>query len=139
MSKYIYTTIYEEFTGLKPPEPKNHKPRRRRGYGHPYRMRLNMQEDGQPEEILDEADAPEEDLQPHTFMTPSSNRSDIHKPTIYRSPRGRQISTSPSQSRPMQYSPMMSEATHKTEPAPKITYKKRRQYNEASASALLSD
>ena len=44
MSKYIYTTIYEQFTGLKPPEPKDHKPRRRRGYGHPYRMRLNMQE-----------------------------------------------------------------------------------------------
>ena len=45
MSKYIYTTIYEQFTGLKPPEPKDHKSRRRRGFGHPYRMRLNMQED----------------------------------------------------------------------------------------------
>ena len=44
MSKYIYATVYEQFTGLKPPEPKSHKPRRRRGYGHPYRMRLNMQE-----------------------------------------------------------------------------------------------
>ena len=47
MSKYIYATVYEQFTGLKPPEPKSHKPRRRRGYGHPYRMRLNMQEDEQ--------------------------------------------------------------------------------------------
>ncbi len=44
MSKYSYTTVYEEFTGLKPPEPKTTKPRRRRGFGHPYRMRLNMHE-----------------------------------------------------------------------------------------------
>lgn len=47
MSKYAYTTVYEEFTGLKPPEPKTAKVRRKRGYGHPYRMRLNMQEDNQ--------------------------------------------------------------------------------------------
>ena len=44
MSKYIYQTVYEEFTGLKPPEPTDTKQRRKRGYGHPYRMRLNMQE-----------------------------------------------------------------------------------------------
>ena len=43
MSKYMYTTVYEAFTGIKPPEPRKHKPRRKRGYGHPYRMRLNMQ------------------------------------------------------------------------------------------------
>ncbi|OQX36643.1 MAG: hypothetical protein B0D91_08615 [Oceanospirillales bacterium LUC14_002_19_P2] len=43
MSKYMYTTVYEEFTGIKPPEPKEHKPKRKRSYGHPYRMRLNMQ------------------------------------------------------------------------------------------------
>lgn len=51
MSKYIYATVYEQFTGLKPPEPKSHKPRRRRGYGHPYRMRLNMQEEQDTQEI----------------------------------------------------------------------------------------
>ncbi len=45
MSKYLYATVYEEFTGLKPPEPTDNKQRRKRGYGHPYRMRLNMQED----------------------------------------------------------------------------------------------
>ncbi|PJE78794.1 hypothetical protein CI610_02250 [invertebrate metagenome] len=44
MSKYVYTTVYEEFTGLKPPEPKETKPRRKRGYGHPYRMRLNIKD-----------------------------------------------------------------------------------------------
>lgn len=44
MSKYMYTTVYEAFTGIKPPEPRKHKPRRKRGYGHPYRMRLNMQD-----------------------------------------------------------------------------------------------
>lgn len=43
MSKYVYTTVYEAFTGIKPPEPRKHKPRRKRGCGHPYRMRLNMQ------------------------------------------------------------------------------------------------
>ena len=45
MSKYLYATVYEEFTGLKPPEPTDNKQRRKRGYGHPYRMRLNMQEE----------------------------------------------------------------------------------------------
>ena len=54
MSKYSYTTVYEEFTGLKPPEPKTTKPRRRRGFGHPYRMRLNMQEDVQQPEMQSE-------------------------------------------------------------------------------------
>lgn len=54
MSKYIYATVYEQFTGLKPPEPKSHKPRRRRGYGHPYRMRLNMQENEQDTEERNE-------------------------------------------------------------------------------------
>ncbi|MCG8451577.1 MAG: hypothetical protein MI717_00165 [Spirochaetales bacterium] len=44
MSKYLYQTVYEEFTGLKPPEPTDTKQRRKRGYGHPYRMRLNMQD-----------------------------------------------------------------------------------------------
>ncbi len=47
MSKYLYSTVYEEFTGLKPPEPTEIKQRRKRGYGHPYRMRLNMQEEAE--------------------------------------------------------------------------------------------
>lgn len=45
MSKYLYTTVYEKFTGMKPPEPqKEEKSERRRGMGHPYRMRLQQQE-----------------------------------------------------------------------------------------------
>lgn len=140
MSKYIYTTIYEEFTGLKPPEPKNHKPRRRRGYGHPYRMRLNMQEEGQPGELND-IDVPEEELQPHSFLSHSPNRADNHKTTtVYRSPRGRHVTASPSHSpHSMQSAPMISESPRKADSAPKVTYKKRRQYSEAASNTLLSD
>ncbi|CAM3818651.1 hypothetical protein [Parendozoicomonas haliclonae] len=47
MSKYLYETVYEEFTGLKPPEPTDSKQRRKRGYGHPYRMRLNNAQETQ--------------------------------------------------------------------------------------------
>ncbi|RWW98274.1 hypothetical protein [Aestuariirhabdus litorea] len=43
MSKYLYTTVYEQFTGEKPPEPKADPERKaRRTHGHPYRMRHNM-------------------------------------------------------------------------------------------------
>ena len=48
MSKYLYATVYEKFTGEKPPEPQNAKNRRRRGCGHPYRLRLNMQDSSGP-------------------------------------------------------------------------------------------
>ena len=139
MSKYIYTTIYEQFTGLKPPEPKNHKPRRRRGYGHPYRMRLNMQEDGQPEELLDEDDMPEEQ-EPQTFLSPPIGRPEVCKPGIYRAPRPRHSSPIYSQTpRGVQSNPMMTEEPHKPESAPKVTYKKRRQYSEATVNPMLSE
>jgi hypothetical protein len=42
MSKYIYKTIYEEFTGMKPPEPKQNKQKNksyRRLSGHPYKSK----------------------------------------------------------------------------------------------------
>lgn len=42
MSKYIYKTIYEEFTGMKPPEPKQNKQKSknyRRLSGHPYKSK----------------------------------------------------------------------------------------------------
>ncbi len=43
MSKYLYQTVYEQFTGEKPPEPEAKEERTsRRGHGHPYRMRHNM-------------------------------------------------------------------------------------------------
>ncbi|MCL6416544.1 hypothetical protein MIB92_12865 [Aestuariirhabdus sp. Z084] len=43
MSKYLYTTVYEQFTGEKPPQPKADNERKaRRTHGHPYRMRHNM-------------------------------------------------------------------------------------------------
>lgn len=43
MSKYLYQTVYEQFTGEKPPEPEMKEERTaRRGHGHPYRMRHNM-------------------------------------------------------------------------------------------------
>ncbi|MGI0119982.1 hypothetical protein [Zooshikella sp. RANM57] len=47
MPKYLYPTVYEQFTGQKPPEPqvREEKPKRpRRAHGHPYRMRHNMQQ-----------------------------------------------------------------------------------------------
>ncbi|WP_426417650.1 hypothetical protein [Aestuariirhabdus sp. LZHN29] len=43
MSKYLYTTVFEQFTGEKPPEPQTNNERKpRRTHGHPYRMRHNM-------------------------------------------------------------------------------------------------
>ena len=42
MSKYIYKTIYEEFTGMKPPEPKQNKQKNKnykRLSGHPYKSK----------------------------------------------------------------------------------------------------
>ena len=40
MSKYLYRTVYEKFTGNKPPEPADKKNQRKRGCGHPYRIRF---------------------------------------------------------------------------------------------------
>ena len=145
MSKYIYTTIYEQFTGLKPPEPKNHKPRRRRGYGHPYRMRLNIQDDAQPEEMLDDEDMPEDlDQQPQSFLSPSASHPTVRKPVISKATHTRRTPQSHNP-RAMQHSPIIQETTcmhepaHKTETAPKVTYKKRRQYNDTSIVPLLTD
>ena len=39
MSKYLYPTVYELFTGTKPPEPEEKKIKKKRPYGHPYRFR----------------------------------------------------------------------------------------------------
>ena len=119
MSKYIYSTVYEEFTGLKPPEPKSHKPRRRRGYGHPYRMRLNMQDSENQEhderEDHDESFLEEDyELQPNTI--PSLTQVN-NKPTY-------SVRTTPYQS--IGCTPVFEDQA--ASPSPKVTYKKRRHY-----------
>ncbi|MGI9281364.1 MAG: hypothetical protein ACR2PX_17285 [Endozoicomonas sp.] len=123
MSKYIYATVYEQFTGLKPPEPKSHKPRRRRGYGHPYRMRLNMQEsEGQDVESLStEASHFQDDeleFQPEP-PRPSLNQSHRHQ--------NYSIRTTPQ--KPIECQSIIEE--HKASHSPKVTYKKRRHYEPA--------
>ncbi|WP_330926388.1 hypothetical protein [Candidatus Sororendozoicomonas aggregata] len=109
MSKYSYTTVYEEFTGLKPPEPKTTKPRRRRGFGHPYRMRLSMQEDAQQPELQAE--------QPQTNSANSQPEVTPSPKSLFRANMNRQEDA---YDRPHRHH------------APKVTYKKRRHY-------LLSD
>ena len=139
MSKYIYTTIYEQFTGLKPPEPKDHKPRRRRGYGHPYRMRLNMQEGAaQGSELLSDRDserdlyepAPASVFQP-TVTTKQPVRRFSSGGQSYRS--GGSSSMNSPMSSTMNCRPAAPEDRHSSA-EPKVTYKKRRQYGPSSFS-----
>ncbi|WP_419831447.1 hypothetical protein [Endozoicomonas atrinae] len=133
MSKYIYTTIYEQFTGLKPPEPKDHKPRRRRGYGHPYRMRLNMQEGSvQNSELLSDRDS-ERDLyeqSPVSVFQPSVTKQPVRRFSSggqsYRSGNNNS-----SMSGTMNCRPASPEDRHSSA-EPKVTYKKRRQYGPSS-------
>lgn len=115
MSKYIYATVYEQFTGLKPPEPKSHKPRRRRGYGHPYRMRLNMQEHEEGiEEGTEREFSDDFETQPTCIPELSGNTS---RPTI----KARTNTYAPIESAPLI-------DDHPTSRLPKVTYKKRRHY-----------
>ncbi|MCK5895143.1 MAG: hypothetical protein KAG53_12265 [Endozoicomonadaceae bacterium] len=105
MSKYVYTTVYEEFTGIKPPEPKEHKPKKKRSYGHPYRMRLNMQNH----------DSPSNEKPPLPFNEeyPSFNDND------YPDNLGNYL-VKPEGTPREDSEPCMSEAS------PRVTYKKRR-------------
>ncbi|WP_252179207.1 hypothetical protein [Endozoicomonas sp. 4G] len=117
MSKYIYATVYEQFTGLKPPEPKSHKPRRRRGYGHPYRMRLNMQEsEGQDQDLptseSDHFNNDELSFQPEPVRQPLTRHQNYA------------IRTTPQ--KPIECQGLIEE--QKTSCSPKVTYKKRRHY-----------
>ena len=133
-SKYIYKTVYEEFTGLKPPEPKNAKPKRRRGYGHPYRMRLNMQDEAQPVEANDAPPmtpsmAPSIGINPHqpehntfndtNYLTNKFKKEfrDNYKKDYRRQPRN------DFSARPLEFA-----VAPKKEPkeGPKVTYRKRR-------------
>ncbi|MDP0562529.1 MAG: hypothetical protein QS721_09495 [Candidatus Endonucleobacter sp. (ex Gigantidas childressi)] len=106
MSKYEYTTVYEEFTGLKPPEPKAIKPKRRRGHGHPYRMRVNMQDIHQQPSSVDceTLDTPKALFEPSARQVPQEFYSNIKSPALsHESPE------------------------HKTQ-SPTVKYKKRRIY-----------
>ncbi len=117
MSKYIYTTIYEQFTGLKPPEPKSSKPRRRRGFGHPYRMRLNMHEDGV--ETVDNEDD-------HCHEQNEMDYSDRQPNSVF-------------QSAEIKPQPTIFEDIH-PHTSPKVTYKKRRQYSQPlNGSSIVND
>lgn len=136
MSKYIYTTIYEQFTGLKPPEPKEQKPKRRRGYGHPYRMRLNMQEEAlEQKEMASVSDFNREMPETSTqFQQPREPHSNVRRFNAnagnYRSPSHNSMSY-----RPVMVSPSEPEYGHSSSAEPRVTYKKRRNFaQEADAS-----
>ncbi len=124
MSKYIYTTIYEQFTGLKPPEPKDHKPRRRRGYGHPYRMRLNMQENNeQGNELL--SSNHEQDMDYFEQSQVSAFQPSVKKQSVRRFSSGNPGYHSNGNTGSYR-SAVANEFSSSAEP--KVTYKKRRQY-----------
>ncbi len=125
-SKYIYKTVYEEFTGLKPPESKNAKPKRRRGYGHPYRMRLNMQDETQPVEANDALPVEIHQHQPEhntfndtNYLTNKFKKEfrESHKKDFRRQPRNDFAA------HPVEFA-----IAPKKEPkeGPKVTYRKRR-------------
>ena len=147
MSKYIYATVYEQFTGLKPPEPKSHKPRRRRGYGHPYRMRLNMQENeheereednSRPGDALDSVTTRDHKFEQPRFndnleMNPGNTdrslkpRSDKIRNRTYNRSSKTLLSANTAPRAPVE---------EKVARAPKVTYKKRRHFlNEAEATS----
>ncbi|WP_067520147.1 hypothetical protein [Endozoicomonas ascidiicola] len=138
MSKYIYTTIYEQFTGLKPPEPKDQKPRRRRGYGHPYRMRLNMQDASvQGSELLSSGNE-DPDMPRDTFEQPPVS---IFQPTVKPQSVRRFSSGNQGYRSPSSGNVLSSRSAFPEEPVignnnsePKVTYKKRRQYGSSSFS-----
>ncbi|WP_299727943.1 hypothetical protein [uncultured Endozoicomonas sp.] len=139
MSKYIYTTIYEQFTGLKPPEPKDQKPRRRRGYGHPYRMRLNMQDASVQDSELLSSGNEDPDMPRDAFEQPpvSIFQPTVKPQSVRRFSSGNQGYRSPSSSGNV----LSSRNAFPEEPVignsnsePKVTYKKRRQYGSSSFS-----
>ena len=129
MSKYIYTTIYEQFTGLKPPEPKDHKPRRRRGYGHPYRMRLNMQEDdAQASDLLSsyESERTVFEQPPATAFQQPVKKQPVRR--FNTSPQAQHGNGNSNSNHTTSYRPAMPEERYSSSPEPKVTYKRRRQY-----------
>ncbi len=143
MSKYIYATIYEQFTGLKPPEPQSNKPRRKRGYGHPYRMRLNIQDEDQQEQepkieqgLEFEAELEStlgDDLDSQAHFLPSMTLTGQPKraeTSQYRT-KNHYAARSNDQQRTVNYPPIAVEES-KGDRQPKVIYKKRRCLTSAS-------
>ena len=130
MSKYIYTTIYEQFTGLKPPEPKDQKPRRRRGYGHPYRMRLNMQENSSQGGDVHSSSDSEQDMFDHapvSVFQPSVKKQQ----SVRRFTSGSQGYHAGSSGTLVNSLPTMHEGRHASV-EPRVTYKRRRHFGPSS-------
>ncbi|WP_257279996.1 MULTISPECIES: hypothetical protein [unclassified Endozoicomonas] len=126
MSKYIYATVYEQFTGLKPPEPKSHKPRRRRGYGHPYRMRLNMQESEDQNQ-----DSPSGESN-HFNDNELDFQSEPNRQPLTQHQRHQNYSIRTTPQKPIECQSIIEE--QKTTCSPKVTYKKRRHYEPAAGN-----
>ncbi|MDE1462948.1 hypothetical protein [Spartinivicinus poritis] len=138
MAKYLYTTVYEQFTGQKPPEPEP-KPehRQRKTHGHPYRMRHNMQ---------NQRDQQEGDLQPPSYQQESqqhsgngynntrsshNNAGHNNKGTghPFRQNRARQQAGYYNNQQPQQSTYEAGEPrSRQNQAAPKVVYKKRRQF-----------
>ncbi|WP_448216443.1 hypothetical protein [Endozoicomonas sp. 2B-B] len=123
MSKYIYATVYEQFTGLKPPEPKSHKPRRRRGYGHPYRMRLNMQES---EDNIQESTSGDCN---HISDGELDFQQEPDRQPLNQPYRHQNYSLTTTPQKPVECQSFIEE--QKSACSPKVTYKKRRHYESA--------
>lgn len=133
MSKYIYTTIYEQFTGLKPPEPKDQKPRRRRGYGHPYRMRLNMQESTSQGGDAHSSDDSERSMFEHAPIPVF--QPTVKKQSVRRFSSGSQGYHTGNNGGVISSMPAMHEGRHNTT-EPKVTYKRRRHFGPSSYGSI---
>ncbi|MBU2707644.1 hypothetical protein KCM76_16740 [Zooshikella marina] len=123
MPKYLYPTVYEQFTGQKPPEPqeREEKPKRpRRTHGHPYRMRHNMQ---QTQEQL-----PSDTYYPQQQEVNTSNHRNNQAKGQYPYSRGNRHYTSGNSH---DYQPTENAYPSRRNNAnTRVTYKKKRQYNQ---------
>ncbi len=136
MSKYLYTTVYEQFTGMKPPEPNSEekKTQRRRGLGHPYRMRLQQdkpQETERPQrdEKRKGASRCRNPYRLRQFHQQNSGDNYFHKDQEVRKPQ-HQASKPRYPSDRLEAQPQQRPLDHWEHPAkaaPKVVYKKRRQ------------
>ena len=134
MAKYLYTTVYEQFTGQKPPEPEP-KPehRQRKTHGHPYRMRHNLQtqreqQDGELHNSYESNEHQQDDQQPlNNNAKPGYHSRGTGHP--FRQNRVRQQANYNSQQSQTSYEAGENKPRYNNNQAsPKVTYKKRRQY-----------
>ncbi|WP_163834806.1 hypothetical protein [Spartinivicinus ruber] len=137
MAKYLYTTVYEQFTGQKPPEPqpKPEHRQQRKTHGHPYRMRHNMQNqrDNQEGEFQPSYHQDEQQHQRslNNHNKPNYNNTGYNSKGTghpFRQNRARQQQPNHynQQSQPS-YEAGEANSRH-NQAAPKVVYKKRRQY-----------